>query len=49
MKTVTVFDDLRLEMDSFGDEWTDWLAILNNPKSSLKQKKLALRKMDMIV
>tara|TARA_R110001592_G_scaffold68754_2_gene210872 strand:- start:128 stop:409 length:282 start_codon:yes stop_codon:yes gene_type:complete len=46
MKTITVFDDLRGKMDSFGDEWTDWLAILNNPKSSLKQKKLALRKMD---
>tara|TARA_R110001632_G_C11202843_1_gene403430 strand:+ start:164 stop:445 length:282 start_codon:yes stop_codon:yes gene_type:complete len=48
MKTVTVFDDLRGKMDSFGDEWTDWLAILNNPKSSLKQKNFATKKMDVV-
>ena len=48
MKTITVFDDLRVEMDSFGDEWTDWLAIIHNPKSSLKQKKFALKKMDVV-
>ena len=48
MKTITVFDDLRGKMDSFGDEWTDWLAILNNPKSSLKQKNFATKKMDVV-
>ena len=48
MKTVTVFDDLRLEMDSFGDQWTNWQAIIENPKSNKKQKTLATKLMDAV-
>mgnify|MGYP003647394024 CR=1 FL=1 len=48
MKTVTVFEESRLEMDSFGDQWTDWQAIIEDPKSSLKQKNFATKKMDVV-
>jgi len=48
MKTVTVFGATRLEMDSFGDQWTNWQAIIEDPKSSLKQKELATKLMDLV-
>lgn len=48
MKTVTVFGSTRIEMNSFGDEWTDLLAILHNPDSSIKQKNFALKWMDVV-
>lgn len=48
MKTVTVFGATRLEMDSFGDQWTDWQATIEDPKSSQKQKYMATKFMDAV-
>ena len=48
MKTVSVFGATRLEMDSFGDQWTNWQAIIEDPKSSQKQKDLATDLMDTV-
>jgi len=48
MKTVTVFEESRLEMDSFGDQWTDWQAIIEDPKSSQNQKTLATKLKDKV-
>mgnify|MGYP003679394920 CR=1 FL=1 len=48
MKTVTIFQESRLEMDSFGDQWTDWQAIIEDPKSSQNQKTLATKLMDAV-
>ena len=48
MKTVTIFQESRLEMDSFGDQWTDWQAIIEDPKSSQNQKTLATKLKDAV-
>ena len=48
MKTITVFDATRLEMDSFGDQWTTWQAIIEDPKSSTTQKTLTTKLMDVV-
>jgi len=48
MKTVTVFGASRLEMDSFGDQWTNWQAIIEDPKSSKNQKTLATKLKDAV-
>ena len=41
MITITVFEDLRLKMDFFGYQWSEWQAIIEHPKSSKKQRKSA--------
>ena len=48
MKTVTVFGATRLEMDSFGDQWTDWQATIEDTKSSKNQKTLATKLKDAV-